>query len=402
MKLPFILSFCLLLMSSSALGAYVIASQTSAVQCIAYSGSGVCEGAFDGDFTSSDAYSTSWYCNAPECSAGDRWAKVDLGTSYCIKQVMITAPADGGGTDYLRMLNATRLQYSSDNTSFTTVPGNFFYTTRPTGPNFNSTATFASNSIDARYWRVVSNSTHNTGGNLPLGTAEISLYYDDSNPNCVIASAPIVSAINCTSCNTPSGDTSEPYSTSDTTPTFKFNTDVNAHCRIGPSNINWTTMGSAKNCTSGGGAQNHTCTLITDDEVSTSSPTLYISCSDNVGTETISNSSAKLPMDITSLSSTISDALDQGIQTSLVWPGATIYNNQQVYLRNLANTQIVGTADRVVVSGSQRWIFNVGTDSEAPVGLFNITPAVYSLELFNVSSSNIQSKISALINATKR
>lgn len=211
---------------------------------------------------------------------------------------------------------------------------------------------------------------------------------------------PLVTAINCTVCNVPAGDTTEPYTTSDTTPTFSLTTDTDATCRIGATNVNYSTMGSSRNCATTG-STSHTCTLTTQDELGTSNPTIYASCAAG-DTETVSNSSAKLPMDITSLSTTILDALDQGIQTSLVWPGATIYSSQQVYLRNLANTQALGTVDRVVVSGSQRWIFNVGSDTEAPLGLFNITPAVYSLELINVSSSNIQSKVSALINATKR
>ena len=217
-----------------------------------------------------------------------------------------------------------------------------------------------------------------------------------------VPGAPIISAINCTSCNIPFGDTAEPFTTSDTTPTFTFSTDINANCHIGASNVNYSSMGSSRNCTSGDGTLSHTCTLTTQDEIAVSSTTIYTSCSDTTGIETVSNSSAKLIMDIANLTTTSTDAVDGGIQTSSIWPGATVYRDQQIYLRNLANTQVTGMVDRVVVYGSQRWLLNVGNDNEVVLGLFNITPAVYSLELMNQSSSQIQSKISAFINATKR
>ena len=214
----------------------------------------------------------------------------------------------------------------------------------------------------------------------------------------VIVSSP---AINCTVCNIPAGDTVEPYTTADTTPTFTFSTDVSAWCRIGASNVNYSTMTSSRDCSGGEGSLSHTCTLGVADELATSSPTIYASCRSSDDVETVSNSSAKLLMDIVNLSTTVTDAFYSGVQHSVIWPGATIYTDQQVYLRNLQNTQIAGVVDRVVVFGNQRWIFNLASETEAPIGLFNLTPAVYSLELINVSSSQIESKVSALINATK-
>ncbi len=270
-------------------------------------------------------------------------------------------------------------------TSGVSYPINFF-----PWLSFNSTGAF---------WRNigVNNDLHpvaSTNYNIQyLGVRSVTI----TTPPVIVGSP----AINCTSCNIPFGDTVEPYTTADTTPTFTFSTDTSAWCRIGGSNVNYSTMTSSRDCSGGEGTSIHTCTLTLPDELAISAPTIYASCRNSDNAETASNSSGKMLMDIVNLSSTATDAFYSGIQHSTIWPGATIYSDQQVYMRNLQNIQVAGVVDRVVVFGNQRWIFNSLTETENPLGLFNISPAVYAVEFTNVSSSQIESRISALINATK-
>jgi len=216
------------------------------------------------------------------------------------------------------------------------------------------------------------------------------------------AGVPVVQApINCTSCNISFGDTSEPYTTSDTTPTFTFPTDIAANCRIDDANQNHSSMGSSRNCAGGQGTTSHTCTLTVQDELVASADEVFVACAGTGGDEA-TNSSARMLMDITGLSNTSTDAIDVGIQASAIWPGATVYTNQQVYLRNLNNSQVVGTVDKIAVYGNQRWLFNNALDGESTLGLFNMTPVVYVLDLINTSSEEVKRQVSTLINATKR
>ncbi len=212
-------------------------------------------------------------------------------------------------------------------------------------------------------------------------------------------SIPAFSAINCTVSNPPAGDSVAPYTTSDTTPTFALNTDVNANCRIGDENQNYTTLGATRDCAGGQASTTHTCTLTTQDELVASTDAVYVSCA-STSNDDLTNTT-ELIMDITSLAGTVEDAIDLGIQTSTIWPGATIYTNQKVYMRNLNNNQLVATVDKVAVYGNQRWIINNALDGASLLGLFNITPAVYTLDVYNVSSTEMTSKVSALINSTK-
>ncbi len=211
--------------------------------------------------------------------------------------------------------------------------------------------------------------------------------------------APIISAINCTSCNIPFGDTSSPYSTEDTTPTFKLETDVDSSCRVSATNSNYTTMSSSRDCTSSTLGTSHSCSVTSQDEFATTTSYAYISCVNNHNLN--ETSSPQLEVQIQNLEGTTISAIDKGIQTSSVWPGATVYSNQQVYLRDASNNQVLATADKVVVYGNQRWIINVAFDQQSTLGLFNITPVVYTLDMVNTSSSGITSKVSALINSTQ-
>lgn len=213
--------------------------------------------------------------------------------------------------------------------------------------------------------------------------------------------APMVTSVNCTSCNPPNGDNESPYTTSDTTPTFDISTDTNAYCRIGDENQNYTDMGGSRNCTGGGGTTSHVCTLTVQDDLVNSDDIVYISCASKETLNQTSNATVALQMNITGLETNKTVALDLGIQDSVIWPGATIYSDQQVYLRDLNNNQKLTTVDRVAVYGNQRWLLNY--DNETSLGLFNITPVVYVLEFVNVSISltDMRNEVAALINTTK-
>ncbi len=209
--------------------------------------------------------------------------------------------------------------------------------------------------------------------------------------------APIISNINCTSCNVPYGDTSSPYTTSDTTPTFKMDTDIDSICRIGDEDDSYSTMESFRNCSTTG-AKNHTCSLMVFDELIYSTDYVYIVCA-SIDNSSLTNSTGTLQMNITDLDSNTTAAIDTGIAKSVI-SGATTYSSQKIYLRDINNNQVSATADRVVVDGSQRWIFNYALESESLLGLFNLTPAVYVLDMANISMSDIESQVSTLINST--
>lgn len=227
------------------------------------------------------------------------------------------------------------------------------------------------------------------------------IWYDDIvvlNSTTSVAGVPSIYAINCTSCNSPYNVS--PYTTADTTPTFRFLTEGGANCRIGDENQNYSAMTSGAGSCDGDGLTAHNCTLTVQDELVSSTDYVYLSCQSAGGAE-LANASRALEMSITSLSGTVLDAFDRGIQSSVIWPGAVVYTNQQVYLRSLSNQQVLATVDKVAVYGNQRWILNNGLDGENTLGLFNITPVVYVLDVVNVSSTSITSQVSALINATK-
>ncbi len=218
-------------------------------------------------------------------------------------------------------------------------------------------------------------------------------WYDGSEPS----SNPVLTNINCTS----SGDSESPYTTHDTTPTFTFTTDVNANCRIGNVNFSYSNMGDARNCTEGQGAKSHTCTLPVSDGLSTSSAYVYIGCASSTSGEEGDNASVSLLMDITNLEVNNTLAIQYGVQASSIWPSATLYDNQQVYLRNAQGTELLTTVDVVAAYGNQRWLFHAGHDDDVFVGLFNISPAVYVFEMLNWSFAEIRSGVAEYIDETK-
>jgi hypothetical protein len=202
---------------------------------------------------------------------------------------------------------------------------------------------------------------------------------------------------------------SYPIPTYDTTPTVNFLTDINAYCRISSSrgiiDKNYSGMlNDSRNCNFGEGAKNHTCTLTTQDELISSNENLYLSCVNTYGNESINSTSGPLNLTVQYLAVNSTKALDYGIQDSVIWPGAAIYSDQQVYLRKLNGNNVTGTVERVAVFGNQRWIFNLyNSTTNLLLGLFNLTPVVYVMEiaLENLSLTQIQTQVKAYINSTK-
>lgn len=204
-----------------------------------------------------------------------------------------------------------------------------------------------------------------------------------------------LSNFNCTS----SGTTMSPYITSDTTPTFNFTSNITANCRISNKNLAYQSMNSSRDCTGGEGTLSHVCTLTAQDELTTPAAYVYAACiaTGNPG----NNASVTLLMTITNLFENSTAAIEQGIRDSVIGTGATIYTNQQVYLRSLNNSQFVGTVEKLAAYGNQRWLFHYYNDTGNPLGLFNITPVVYTLEIYNRSLTDIDAVVSGFINSTK-
>ncbi len=204
--------------------------------------------------------------------------------------------------------------------------------------------------------------------------------------------------VNCTSCNIPYGDTTPPFETDDTTPTFKFITGTNMSCRIGDTNTTHTLMGASRDCNSGQNVTSHTCTLTAQDALVNYNSSVYINCLNGVDSTNNTEQLYMLISDLEILNDT--EAIQQGIENSVVWPGAVVYTNQKVYLRSLNNTVVIATVDKVVVYGNQRWLINHVGPTENKLGLFNMSPVIYSLDMKNVDIKAIRANVTVLINNT--
>ena len=204
-----------------------------------------------------------------------------------------------------------------------------------------------------------------------------------------------ITNVNCTGAG-PSGDITPPYSTNDTTPTFSFNTTSNSSCRMSDRYLAYDLLNSSRDCLSGQNTTGHICTLTVQDELVNASDYAYIVCQ-KYGNET----AISLLMDIQYLDANDSRAIEYGIMASTIWPGATIYSNQKVYLRALNGSTKTATVDKVAVYGNQRWILHYENESEPAMNLFNLTPVVYVLEMKNISLTQIRATVTAFINSTK-
>ncbi len=232
----------------------------------------------------------------------------------------------------------------------------------------------------------------------PLSQSEISeLYNSGSGTFYSCGYDPInITDIYCKSSDILSEGYTQPYRTSDVTPTFNLTTVVDAWCKISDENLSWDGMGNMRNCSDGEGQKSHNCTLSLDDELVEQYDYVYISCAANDRTN---NLTIRLPMNITNLVENRTNAIDGGIQASSIWPQAYVYEDQKVFLRDLNNNQVLATVDRVVVYGNHRWIFNY--EESGALGLFNISPVVYVRDFEGqITFSEIESQVTSLIDST--
>lgn len=224
---------------------------------------------------------------------------------------------------------------------------------------------------------------------------------------------PSITYFNLTSsdngCENWNTDKSNPCSTSSVTPTVQFNTNENAWCAIAGSSSNsvldknYTDMSSSRNCTgaaSGEGATSHLCTLTNQDEIVYDTSYLFISCKDASNNQNKTSTSGALKLSITGLESAGRNSIGIGIQNALL-SGYTNYTDLQIYARNSPNVQAKGVFDRAAKKGSKMWAFNRIGVSDSYVNMLNLTPALYTLELANKTSTNITKQVELLINATK-
>jgi hypothetical protein len=195
--------------------------------------------------------------------------------------------------------------------------------------------------------------------------------------------------------------------TEDGTPTIRFSTFGSASCKLWNSTGNWSTLDSigVPDCSTTG-QSSHVCTM--SEALSNGSQMLYLSCKSgslevNDFSYYLSN---KFTINITAPIRTsqahANDAIELGITSSAVWPGALIYTSQPVYIRLKNNTQSFATFDKVAIFGNQRWAFNYRINGEQSIGTFyNITPVFYYWEGGNLSFKQVVSRVSTLINSTK-
>jgi hypothetical protein len=221
--------------------------------------------------------------------------------------------------------------------------------------------------------------------------------YSDTTP-------PTIQTYNCTSCG---GDNESPYTTQDTTPTFTITTNLNANCAIGTSDENYSTMVSniERNCTTTSGTS-HICTLpYSDGLIINETDDVYIACQNIFsGNENITSTSGAMFMDITTSQTEVlgEDAIRAGINSSAIWPSnPTLYQNQQVYIRDLNDNQVLGTFDWFVSYSDKRWGFNYLTGVESFIsGLFNITPSFYTEEYQDLTYKDVNDSVRTLIDNT--
>ena len=95
-------------------------------------------------------------------------------------------------------------------------------------------------------------------------------------------------------------------------------------------------------------------------------------------------------------------AIIQGIQQSSIEPSPLTYTDMQIYVRTSNNTQNLGTFDKVAIYGNQRWAFNYVTSGESFTNLTSLGQTLNIWENQSLTSSEIITHVSTLINATKQ
>jgi hypothetical protein len=92
-------------------------------------------------------------------------------------------------------------------------------------------------------------------------------------------------------------------------------------------------------------------------------------------------------------------AIEEGIADS--FGDATIYSNQQVYVRYTNDSQNLSRFDRVIVYGNQTWTFNYVTDNENFTNMQGLLDTLNVWENQSLMQSDIKLQVSGFINGTK-
>jgi hypothetical protein len=238
-----------------------------------------------------------------------------------------------------------------------------------------------------------------------LNITEIAIYNGTERPagSSSNTAPPVIESYNLSA---PAGDcTSWPSgicSTPDSTPTVLITTDKSATCAIGLENWNYTKYSEGINRTCENiDTKTHICTIRDEDQIVYKYDSIYISCIDTYGYENATSTSGPLSIEILGREEETGDAIEKGIDNALFGESYTKYPNQKVYARSLSGVQKYGIFDWVVRMGNKAWAFNYITAGEEHVGMFNISPVLYVLEMSNITNSTITSSVEALIDETK-
>lgn len=308
--------------------------------------------------------------------------------------VMVTVTHNSSG--YFNYVNGTKLSQSTSTASDIGNPLGFYI--GRTG--YAGSATQLKGMIDEiGFWnRSLTDTERSNLWNDGVGIFASDGLFSDIPPEITFYNMTSEGGEGCTNWNT---DKSNACTTSDTTPTVSINTNKKAYCRIGVSDLNYTDMGSSRNC-SGGGTKSLTCTLTEQDILTQETSYVYIGCQNQFGGENSTSTSRALKVSLSNADteSPGRNAIVSGIQNALI-SGYTIYTDQKVYARNSANNQSVGVFDKVVKWMNKIWAFNYITGNQSYVNMFNITPVLYTLEMTNQTSIQINTTVYQLIMDTK-
>lgn len=231
----------------------------------------------------------------------------------------------------------------------------------------------------------------------------ISIWREES---VVVEAAPVLSNYNLTS-SLPSGCSSFPCETNDTTPTIKFDTDVDSNCRIDDADLNYTTMPGTGNCTTTGG-QSHICTLNPLDVLTSATDYIYLACITTPGGSENTTSSTPSGLEI-DLSGIIGGGVCNGSGGAYATQYVEVihYNNTHIFLNltvavhnpstttSLSNIDVTPPAGFGSVSNNNA----VGTNDTVLVSFTNISYRAMNDQWWNISGSAISGDFAMTTNS---
>ena len=191
-----------------------------------------------------------------------------------------------------------------------------------------------------------------------------------SDPPVIDDSTLNLTSDNCIKWRTDKGDACY---TEDSTPTISFDTDVAANCRMGVSDLNYTGLGSGRNCTTTG-ATSHICTLAVSDILSSGASNLYAGCETLTGIENATSSSGSLAVNLAYLFvGTVKEENNVAVGNASV---NIVYQNNFSYFATNLTTNASGQWNAWVYNSTFPyivWTFDPNNISRGPDIEINIT-----------------------------